>query len=131
VPSLELPEPGAGVSVEDVSRCEAIRLFVERARLVVPGFELTDRNVSAVVQTCCRLDGVASAIELAAARMAVLSAEQIAARLVVAITTVKTHVNGIFRKLDAASRIEAVKRARELGLLGRAGGSAATQAISA
>jgi LuxR family maltose regulon positive regulatory protein len=45
--------------------------------------------------------------------------QQIADRLVVAITTVKTHVNGIFRKLDAASRIEAVARARELGVLER------------
>jgi LuxR family maltose regulon positive regulatory protein len=45
--------------------------------------------------------------------------QQIADRLVVAITTVKTHVNGIFRKLDATSRIEAVARARDIGVLER------------
>jgi LuxR family maltose regulon positive regulatory protein len=45
------------------------------------------------------------------------SNQQVADRLVVAVSTVKTHVNGIFRKLDAASRVEAVARARELGLL--------------
>jgi ATP/maltotriose-dependent transcriptional regulator MalT len=43
--------------------------------------------------------------------------QQIADRLVVAVSTVKTHVNGIFRKLDVASRIEAVTRGRDLGLL--------------
>jgi LuxR family maltose regulon positive regulatory protein len=44
--------------------------------------------------------------------------QQIADQLVVAVTTIKTHVNGIFRKLDVTSRIEAVARARELGLFG-------------
>jgi len=48
------------------------------------------------------------------------SNQQIADRLVVGMPTVKTHVNRIFRKLDAASRIEAVTRARDLGLLDRA-----------
>jgi LuxR family transcriptional regulator, maltose regulon positive regulatory protein len=43
--------------------------------------------------------------------------QQIADRLVVAVSTVKRHVNNIFRKLDAASRTEAVARARDLGLL--------------
>jgi predicted ATPase len=81
VPSLALPNQGQPAPVEQVARCEAISLFIERARLVLPGFELTDRNAPAVVQICRRLDGVALAIELAAARMAVLSAEQIAARL--------------------------------------------------
>jgi len=60
-----------------------------------------------------------SARELEVLRLMATGAanQQIANRLVVAITTVKTHVNGIFRKLDATSRIEAVARARELGVL--------------
>jgi non-specific serine/threonine protein kinase len=60
---------------------EAVRLFVERARAAVPTFALTDRNFAAVEQICRSLDGIPLAIELAAARVAVLTPEQIAARL--------------------------------------------------
>ena len=60
---------------------EAVRLFVERARAAVPSFTLNARNAVAVEQICRRLDGIPLAIELAAARIAVLSPEQIAARL--------------------------------------------------
>ncbi len=85
VPSLSLParldaptEPGR---FEPPAESEAVHLFVERARAVLPTFALTDRNVSAVAQICRRLDGIPLAIELAAARVEVLSPEQIAARL--------------------------------------------------
>jgi DNA-binding CsgD family transcriptional regulator/tetratricopeptide (TPR) repeat protein len=60
---------------------EAARLFVERVRAASPGFELTERNAVAVARICHRLDGMPLAIELAAARARVLSAEQIASRL--------------------------------------------------
>jgi len=60
---------------------EARRLFVERARAVNPRFALTDLNASSVAQICSRLDGIPLAIELAAARTKLLSAQQIAARL--------------------------------------------------
>jgi predicted ATPase/DNA-binding CsgD family transcriptional regulator len=60
---------------------EAIQLFVDRARAVMPAFSLTEHNIAAVAQICRRLDGLPLAIELAAARMAVLSPEQIGARL--------------------------------------------------
>ena len=60
---------------------EGVRLFVERARAVKPGFALTEQNIYAVTQICRRLDGIPLAIELAAARVAVLSVEEIAARL--------------------------------------------------
>jgi predicted ATPase/class 3 adenylate cyclase len=60
---------------------ESMRLFVERARAVNPKFSLSDSNTSAVTQICHRLDGIPLAIELAAARSKLLSAEQIAARL--------------------------------------------------
>ena len=72
------PTPGG---VEPPAVPEAVRLFVERARAVVPGFTLTDRNAAAVEEICRRLDGIPLAIELAAARIEVLSPEQIAARL--------------------------------------------------
>jgi predicted ATPase/DNA-binding CsgD family transcriptional regulator len=67
--------------IEPRAESEAVRLFVERARAAVPKFTLTDHNAPAVEQICLRLDGIPLAIELAAARVAVLSPEQIAARL--------------------------------------------------
>jgi len=60
---------------------EAIRLFVERAAAVKFGFTLNESNAQAITQICQRLDGMPFAIELAAARIKALSAEQIAARL--------------------------------------------------
>src|ERR1051325_4432681 len=44
VPSLALPDQGQPATAEKVAECGAIRLFVERARLVLTGFELSDRN---------------------------------------------------------------------------------------
>ncbi len=60
---------------------ESTSLFVDRARAANSKFALTDSNASSVAQICRRLDGIPLAIELAAARTKLLSAEQIAARL--------------------------------------------------
>src|SRR5512139_2278734 len=60
---------------------ESINLFVDRARAANSNFKQTDANRSAVAQICHRLDGIPLAIELAAARTKILSAEQIATRL--------------------------------------------------
>lgn len=79
VPTLSLP-PTEGLA-EWLLRFEAIRLFVERAQRVAPRFGLTDENALAVLHICQRLDGIPLAVELAAARIHVLSPEQIAARL--------------------------------------------------
>lgn len=81
VPSLDLPEAGPSLALDQVARAEAVRLFVERAAAARPGFALTAENAPAVLQICQRLDGMPLAIELAAARMRVMSAQQIAARL--------------------------------------------------
>jgi predicted ATPase len=80
VPSLSFPEQGTP-PMEDLLYYEAIELLVERARQVSPDFKLSDENAGAVVQICRRLDGIPLAIELAAARMRLLSVEQLAARL--------------------------------------------------
>lgn len=78
LPPAEVREPPAPASL---LRYEAVQLFVHRAAAVLPGFTLDERNASAVVQVCRRLDGLPLALELAAARVPVLSVEQIAARL--------------------------------------------------
>jgi len=81
VPSLRLLKPIRPELVETLAPYESVQLFVDRACAVQPSFKLTDRNAPAVVQICCLLDGLPLAIELAAARVKALSAEQIAARL--------------------------------------------------
>jgi tetratricopeptide (TPR) repeat protein len=67
-------EPG---QLEEAARAEAVRLLVERARAVLPTFALGPGNVVAVVEICRRLDGIPLALELAAARVNVLSIQEI------------------------------------------------------
>ena len=80
VPSLALPDEHER-EPERLARSEAVRLFVERARLVAPAFALTGDNAAAVAEVCRRLDGFPLAIELAAARARLLGVDQIVARL--------------------------------------------------
>jgi predicted ATPase len=76
IPPLALP-PAAGrdVSAEEVQAFEATQFFLDRAKAVRPDFELTDENAPAVAEICRRLDGLPLAIELAAARLRLLSPE--------------------------------------------------------
>ncbi len=88
VPSLALPalagqerdgrETIDDAEVEQADRSEAVRLFVDRATATLPAFALDRSNVRAVVEICRRLDGIPLALELAAARVNVLSANEIA-----------------------------------------------------
>jgi predicted ATPase/class 3 adenylate cyclase len=80
VPPLSLPDPRA-TSAEAVAQSAAAQLFVERASLYQPGFALTADNARAVAEICLRLDGIPLALELAAARVRVLSVLEIATRL--------------------------------------------------
>lgn len=79
VPPLAVPDPDAPPALLDAS--EAVRLFVDRARLVQPSFTLGEDVSGAVAQICRRLDGIPLAVELAAARTGVLSPSEIASRL--------------------------------------------------
>jgi diguanylate cyclase (GGDEF)-like protein len=80
VPPLSMPAHDAAEPCS-LLRFEAVRLFVERAVLALPGFTLDAGNAEAVAQVCRRLDGIPLAIELAAARLRVLTPAQIAHRL--------------------------------------------------
>ncbi|HEY2593104.1 MAG TPA: LuxR C-terminal-related transcriptional regulator [Chloroflexota bacterium] len=76
---LELP-----AERDDLSRItgrEAVRLLIDRARAVQPGFKVTASNAAAVARVCRRLDGIPLAIELTAAWVRVLGVDQVAARL--------------------------------------------------
>ncbi len=81
VPPLDLPDLRATRSVTELSRNPAITLFLERAAAVKPNFELTEDNALAVATICTRLDGLPLAIELAAARIKLLSPSAMQARL--------------------------------------------------
>ncbi len=81
VPSMTMPDPRHLPPLEELANFTAVQLFIERAASVQPGFCLTSANSQSVAQICRRLDGIPLAIELAAARVGVLSVEQIAARL--------------------------------------------------
>lgn len=80
VPPLDLPEP-ASTDPDRVATSEALRLFIERARLRLPEIASTAQQVDAIAAICRRLDGLPLAIELAAARIPTLTTEQIVARL--------------------------------------------------
>jgi predicted ATPase/class 3 adenylate cyclase len=81
VPSLATPNLEHLPSLEKLPKLDSIQLFIERATTVKSDFTLTKDNASFVAQICFRLDGIPLALELAAARMKVLSPEQIASRL--------------------------------------------------
>jgi predicted ATPase/class 3 adenylate cyclase/Tfp pilus assembly protein PilF len=81
VPSLSIPSNQDLRSFEKLADTASVRLFVDRAASVVPGFTLTEKNAPAIVKVCQRLDGIPLAIELAAARVKTISPEEIALRL--------------------------------------------------
>ena len=98
VPSLSIPENWreeirGSEAAERLTQYEAVRLFIDRAVAVRPGFHVTNENAPYIAEICWRLDGIPLAIELAAARIRVLGIDQIASRL-----------NDQFRLLTGGSR---------------------------
>ncbi len=81
VPALALPGPAEAQPVDTALHCASVQLFCARAAAARRDFAPSSANVAAIVEICQRLDGNALAIELAAARVDVLSPGEIAARL--------------------------------------------------
>jgi predicted ATPase/DNA-binding CsgD family transcriptional regulator len=79
VPLLSVPAQNA--SVRNLMRSDAVQLFVDRARQVSPGFELTADNASSVGLICRQLDGLPLAIELASSRVSVVDVKTIGEQL--------------------------------------------------
>ena len=81
VPPLHVPDPRDLPPLAELSQYDSVALFVDRARAAVPSFAVTSENAPAVAEICFRLDGLPLAIELAAARIKLLSPEAILQRL--------------------------------------------------
>jgi predicted ATPase/class 3 adenylate cyclase len=92
IPSMSLPGQGEP-TLEAVGSSEAVQLFLARAQAVRPDFALTPNNAPALAEVVRRLDGIPLALELAAARLRMMSVEQIAA-----------HLNDRFRLLTGGRR---------------------------
>jgi predicted ATPase/DNA-binding NarL/FixJ family response regulator len=95
-PVAPLTLPPSSISVDDaddLSQFEAIQLFVERARSILPAFALKPDNALIIATLCRRLDGIPLAIELASARLNVLTIQQISSRL-----------DNLFRLFPASSK---------------------------
>ncbi|TCO53578.1 ATP-binding protein [Actinocrispum wychmicini] len=78
---LAVPDTGRDVSVNSLRRYDSIRLFVDRAKEILPDFRLPPAEIHAVGALCTRLDGIPLAIELAARWVPVLTVGEICARL--------------------------------------------------
>ena len=81
VPPLDVPDPRDLPALAELSQYDSVALFVDRARAAIPSFAITSENAPAVAEICYRLDGLPLAIELAAARIKLLSPDAILERL--------------------------------------------------
>jgi len=81
VPPLAVPNLGLLPDLENLSQAPAVALFLERASVVKPQFELTQANAASIAELCVRLEGLPLAIELAAARIKMFPPQALLARL--------------------------------------------------
>ncbi len=79
--SLSLPSLNPLPDLKSLAEYTAVALFVQRARTILPNFQLTETNAQAIAEICMHLDGLPLAIELAAARIKLLSPAAILTRL--------------------------------------------------
>jgi predicted ATPase/DNA-binding SARP family transcriptional activator len=76
---LQVPGPGPGIDA--LAQCDAVELFLQRARAAFPSFDLNEGNAQSVAQICQQLDGLPLAIELAVANLRMLPVEEVATSL--------------------------------------------------
>ena len=81
VPPLMAPTPQSVTDLDTLSQYDAVELFIQRAQAVKPDFTVTNANAPAVAEVCYRLDGLPLAIELAAARIKLLTPQGLLTRL--------------------------------------------------
>jgi len=81
VPPLDVPDPRHLPATESLTQYESVALFIDRARAALPTFAITNDNAPAVAEICFRLDGLPLAIELAAARIKLLTPQAMLQRL--------------------------------------------------
>ncbi len=77
----DLARPVMSASLEQVAQVASVRLFIQRARAILPDFQLTSANVRTIAEICVLLDGLPLAVELAAARIKLLPPQSLLARL--------------------------------------------------
>jgi len=81
VPLLAVPDPAAPADLRELQESEAVGLFLDRAQLAAPNFQMSEQNAPAIAELCRRLEGIPLAIELAAARASLMSPDQMLERL--------------------------------------------------
>jgi predicted ATPase/DNA-binding CsgD family transcriptional regulator len=81
VPSLSFPDPDHLPPIDRLTDYMAVSLFIDRARLVLPDYQVTASNAISLARICQRLDGIPLALEMAAARLNIFTAEHLADRL--------------------------------------------------
>jgi predicted ATPase len=81
VPPLLVPSPQKFTDLDSLSQYDAVELFIQRAQAVRPDFSVTNANAPAIAEVCYRLDGLPLAIELAAARIKLLTPQGLLTRL--------------------------------------------------
>ncbi|WP_241032248.1 ATP-binding protein [Rhodococcus pseudokoreensis] len=82
IPPLSIPDSHTPLSMQSMSRYDAVTLFVDRAATAVPGFRLTEDNWGQIARICNQLDGLPLAIELSAVRLRAISIDQMHDKLV-------------------------------------------------
>jgi predicted ATPase len=100
-----LPIPSGTESLEDLTRCESVQIFTDRAQAVRPDFQVTERNAASVTELCVLLEGIPLALELAAARVGVLTPAQMFTRMerrFVFLVSRQSHAEARHRTLRAA-----------------------------
>ena len=107
IPPLTLPDLTTLPACEDLLQYTAVALFVQRVRTVYPGFQLTSTNADTIAEICVHLDGLPLALELAAARVKLISPKGLLLRLRDSSTRLSVLTNGM---RDAPARHQTLRQ---------------------